>query len=275
LSTNLGLLVHGNVEILAFSQFPKFEVSLRSWVPDWKGDIDVGRVPGAIKDNNFYHTGCNRGSSVTVTSDPNMITLRATLVDTVKRAWTPFRVQPESDGTFDYLHLDAFLTAVKDFCKDSDSTGGRESFRSPKQRAEAIWRIPIRDLKIMRGLGHCRAPESMIQGYNTLQEDLSLCKDPRYVYAMSKRLGLPSVYSATEFEDFESFDETTERRNKNRHGMIDYLASMDYSKGRCPFITQTGYVGLGPANIYVGDKVYVVLGSAVPYVLRQTANEKH
>lgn len=35
------------------------------------------------------------------------------------------------------------------------------------------------------------------------------------------------------------------------------------------FVTETGYVGVGPENVQVGDEVWVLLGAKVPFVLRE------
>ena len=36
------------------------------------------------------------------------------------------------------------------------------------------------------------------------------------------------------------------------------------------FLTRNGYLGLGPNVMQIGDEVYVITGSEVPFVLRKT-----
>ncbi|KAJ8104531.1 hypothetical protein ONZ43_g7804 [Nemania bipapillata] len=41
--------------------------------------------------------------------------------------------------------------------------------------------------------------------------------------------------------------------------------------GRRPFCSQNGYVGLGPADLAVGDTVAIPYGSAVPFAFRRSS----
>ena len=48
---------------------------------------------------------------------------------------------------------------------------------------------------------------------------------------------------------------------------IDYL--LDYTiPGRRFFITRKGYMGIGPAEMEVGNHVYIFMGGTMPFVLR-------
>ncbi|KAF2811546.1 uncharacterized protein BDZ99DRAFT_277151 [Mytilinidion resinicola] len=48
----------------------------------------------------------------------------------------------------------------------------------------------------------------------------------------------------------------------------NYMGILAHNAGRRPFITENGYVGVGPNGLKEGDEAVVVLGAAVPYVLR-------
>jgi hypothetical protein len=48
-----------------------------------------------------------------------------------------------------------------------------------------------------------------------------------------------------------------------------YRATMVAMHGRRSFVTQQGYLGIGPETTAVGDEVYVINGSRVPFVLRR------
>ena len=47
------------------------------------------------------------------------------------------------------------------------------------------------------------------------------------------------------------------------------LFDLQYCRGRRLFLTRLGYLGLGPANLKIGDLVTVLPGGKVPYILRQ------
>jgi hypothetical protein len=42
---------------------------------------------------------------------------------------------------------------------------------------------------------------------------------------------------------------------------------------RAFFVTEKGYIGLGPSNMEEGDLVYVLSGGQVPFILRPTTLE--
>ena len=57
-----------------------------------------------------------------------------------------------------------------------------------------------------------------------------------------------------------------------------YRAAVDYTivsatRGRRFFITDTGYMALGPPDNRVGDDVYVLIGGCTPFILLQTAEK--
>lgn len=54
----------------------------------------------------------------------------------------------------------------------------------------------------------------------------------------------------------------------NRQRSIDVARKVCY--GRRKFVTENGYIGIGPASIREGDLVCVLFGGCVPYILRPT-----
>ena len=56
----------------------------------------------------------------------------------------------------------------------------------------------------------------------------------------------------------------------------DFLASVESSlQFRTLFVTQTGYIGLGPLTMQPGDLVCVLLGCSIPMVIRSEAPNRH
>jgi len=47
-----------------------------------------------------------------------------------------------------------------------------------------------------------------------------------------------------------------------------YLAQLYLNFGRRPFLSENGYVGVGPAQMQTGDIAVVILGADLPYILR-------
>lgn len=51
-------------------------------------------------------------------------------------------------------------------------------------------------------------------------------------------------------------------------GTWSYMGMMGDMQNRRPFLSQRGYVGLGPANMQPGGIIYVLLGATIPYILK-------
>jgi hypothetical protein len=63
-------------------------------------------------------------------------------------------------------------------------------------------------------------------------------------------------------------EELTRLKNQFHYAVLAASASRKF------FTTDNGYIGIGPADVLVGDEVYVILGSRVPLILRQSRASK-
>lgn len=61
-----------------------------------------------------------------------------------------------------------------------------------------------------------------------------------------------------------------------QNGVPQYFHKMTerYCSRRCFFLTEKGYMGLGPRGTRIGDHVVVLTGSRVPYILHETLNAR-
>ncbi len=58
--------------------------------------------------------------------------------------------------------------------------------------------------------------------------------------------------------------------SSDKHKVNTYHAAVvQAARSRRFFLTHTGYLGLGPADMSSGDQVYLISGSKVPFVLRE------
>jgi hypothetical protein len=65
----------------------------------------------------------------------------------------------------------------------------------------------------------------------------------------------------------------TKAKNKKRRDCKRFQNAIDYaSEKRVLFCTDTGYMGLGPDSIRVGDEACILEGGKVPYILREADN---
>jgi hypothetical protein len=58
--------------------------------------------------------------------------------------------------------------------------------------------------------------------------------------------------------------------------VLQYLEEMDsQARHRKPFVTEKGYLGLGPVHLQPGDSVAIFGGAAVPFILRERGEKKY
>lgn len=107
---------------------------------------------------------------------------------------------------------------------------------------QAVWRTPIADLEPVKDEGWVRARNSFEKAYDFWNE----------------------------LENF-----TQKERILNDEFLIKYLSMLRvFSGGRKYFVTERGYLGLGPQNTKRGDLVAVIFGLQVPFVLRHRGDGK-
>jgi hypothetical protein len=124
---------------------------------------------------------------------------------------------------------------------------------------DAFWRTLCGDCEHIRSeafTGLRRAESTLQYGYD------------RWRTADTKRRRMTSIVGGYWQESgaaeggFTKGDVQTERKNAF-HYALEYAAS-----GRRLFVTEMGYLGLGPPDMVPGDCVYIVAGSRVPFLLR-------
>jgi hypothetical protein len=148
------------------------------------------------------------------------------------------------------------LSTIHDFCKESAALGHDLYDVSTLQREGAVWRVPIGDLCPRRGepttserthfCGH-----SMAQLY------------ARYVQ-LTRYLANPEAEQGT----------TVELQHAKERSCTAYMLAMARMHDMRPFLTEVGYIGMGPGLMEVGDAVVIFAGADIPHVLRRTS-DKH
>ncbi|KAK4545542.1 hypothetical protein LTR36_002892 [Oleoguttula mirabilis] len=113
----------------------------------------------------------------------------------------------------------------------------------PCERAHAVWRTAVADQDIRRHNLKPRLPASTVAK-------------------------LDKLLSATELT-------LVDGQMLANNGLGDYAESLhSIGQGRQPFLTSLGHLAVGPEEARKGDVVAVVLGAAVPYVLRRIEGER-
>lgn len=63
------------------------------------------------------------------------------------------------------------------------------------------------------------------------------------------------------------------RENKRSEDWSDVFRTLKYIYNRRVYITQMGYIGVGPTDTGVGDSVVVLFGGDVPFILHPKGGE--
>lgn len=247
---------------LIYLQLCKYDPhsALPSWVPDLRQDISVSPNDLGFTNKPFCAgfmpkwTGFPRA----LQSNPRVLAVEACRISCVKEMGDVL------DRTEDYpipslqichrfmVQIDAFLrqAAALDICPYGPSSKDIEEFE-PDWFEPAQYRIPVADKETSEGVTRatkqskvrCESLLAVIHAY----------------YTAMRAMEDGSTTAAAIFSN-------VLQSNYDKFG--SYMATLAFNAGRRPFITENGYVGVGPGCLEKGDEVVLFLGGSVPYVLR-------
>ncbi len=266
--TARAIIAGGTLDLLAYSQFPKSDPQMPSWVPDWEMQFQSYPLVGEDKkyDNqchnhwrNHIHTpfGGNpwetafrasgirnfkpsadfvfANASISPWDSPPLV-LRGVRIDKIssfKNPWA-FDIAGSYPGNFDLIP--SYLNDIDSLIEESNAKG-TNIYKNPSDRETAYYRIPIADLE-QNSNGFCyQATESSRTRYDFIKKDLEVGNIFGSEVSMEK---------------------------------INYWNVMETLHYRRPFITENGYVGLRPEHLDKDDVVVVFLGARFPYILRKS-----
>ncbi|KAN0116711.1 Heterokaryon incompatibility protein (HET) domain containing protein [Hyaloscypha variabilis] len=222
---------------------------LPTWVPNWASadlpwrtlapKFDLGPDP-------WYCAGTRAQASLKLTSVSKHLVLRGVMVDTIK---TVGRVasrerQPNEIDTEGVMSRD--LNVVASAASDLEYFLNINEPPKGKPTRDSIWRVLCCDLDLTTNVD--RAPPAL---GSLLQPTLSIAKNWSNILAGR---------TPTSFE----------LSSKESNHFIMRTAPM--CLGRRPMITDSVWMGMVPNQAEVGDVVFLPLGSAVPFVLREEVN---
>ena len=258
----------GYLDLLALCQSEKHP-SLPSWAPVWH-DIITAPNPwfkvGKIVSNHLF------------SSASSVATQASFLLSQSEQSFTPYmRITGiflngilKSKSTFLRSYVNTFrdrefvfgklFREIEYLCEQS----GRLGFQiyTDKRLREALWRIPIRDYELKTNEQHNVQRATQIS-FNRYTECLPLLK------AVENYVDEGSNAS----RDLSSHPIMTARETYSPDSLL-YLLLMGLGRPTKPFITRTGYIGLGPADLQVDDVICIFFGSNFPHVLRKRKNDQ-
>jgi Heterokaryon incompatibility protein (HET) len=237
------LLQHGHTDILLFSQFPKMLNGLPTWVPDWTTTIQEP-CGECVVDARFSASGQTSICSVLIRSSDadDLIALNGARVGTITQVGAPWLPTIEN-YKHNWPQSVTFITEIESFCNQSDRLAqpAQPIYKTPKQREEAVWRIPCGDMDRLSGFRRSRAQATspdVFEGFKLLKAG--------FMSNEAKDSVDPRLYS--------------------------YMTSMGDMFKRRPFLSAQGYVGLAPSLAEVGDVIVIIYGAIVPFIIRDLGN---
>ena len=239
----------GRLELLSYSQYPKNDNDLPSWVPDWRPTLRPSYY--TIRENaepHLYSASGTTEPTILSTTDPRILGLEGYLVDTIELIGSTWW-----DEGWDHSRYLAFLSQVILLTKLSAAKPDTV-YDTPVQLAEAAWRVPIADL-FEEEAGTQRVTPEAVTSYEAC---LELCE----------------MFEGWKLVKSDAWEVFEEKLGERRETANRYRASMATVNAMRPFLTPRGYLGLGATLSRVGDLIVIFKGSRIPYVIRPLGEDR-
>ncbi|OCL07227.1 HET-domain-containing protein [Glonium stellatum] len=216
----------------------KYEDDLPSWVPDWTCPI---LSPINYPRSNSYYSPSGtlekRSAGLSISQPDHILRLNGIWVDTIKSTNSNF---PQTISLIDRKLPVVFRKWIEDTRLILPAESG--VYQTAAEIEEALWRTPIMDAA---SAGRLRAGEEEERAYRVLVGAQETPKDFN-----GDPLGWRIEHSSR------------------------YRLSLGIQARRI-FVSRTGYIGLGHANVRAGDHIFIFLGAPTPFVLRRGENGQH
>ena len=253
--------------------------NIPSWVPDW-GGAKRHITPYEFRelDKPFSADATMVAfQSGQIPGDPGVLECHGCIVDSVSSfsgfltddttkallALAEMLSNKETRVEFDVLiRFHVHLSQIKQLCQRSTLLNPSLYGSSDTWLKEALWRIPVNDQEMIDAhfMRYQRATSESERRYDGLLNTIEAWKsigvklggpDPRSLPAFLQTNVLPII------------------QKESRHYAL-YRQAIMRTVSRRPYLTQTGYVGLGHEGMRVGDFVCILHGATVPFLLRRT-----
>ncbi|CZR52815.1 uncharacterized protein PAC_02692 [Phialocephala subalpina] len=247
------IISRGDIEFLSFAQYTGGKAKEGpSWVPDWERTIfrPSGQLPW---DSSFRAYGSKAfcPSPENISLLPNQVRLSGFVIDRVQNLaptpWTP----GEKGVTKAHVEVTIYLSEIASLCDLSDaklssSSPRQDPYPNPDDRKTAYYRLPVADQEEY-GIGFIRrATSDLYPSYQAVVEEL-------------RQRG--HVVQTPEGSEAEFKKGTLVHSGR-------YYNVLGWQRNRHAFMSEKGFMGLGPVGIREGDLIVVFRGGKFVYVLR-------
>lgn len=242
---------------LAIARHLERNNALPSWVPDWR--MEIKRSFAWLRDADaapLFRASANQPPKFYPENDGRVLALEGYLVDSIEEVAGPWA--GGSKGThpeFPYEGYINYLSQVRQLCLLSKAKGA-DVYPDATRRDEAVWRVPVGD-----------TDQDVL--YNTQRATLS-CK-LRYDHCVAElelQMQVNGLSSLAEYERRAQVIESMGGTGAVGNNGSMYRIRMNEMKGKRPFLSKIGYVGMGPSYMSTGDVIVVLNGASVPFIVR-------
>lgn len=221
------LLNQGHISIFSYCHFPR-DKSMPSWVPDWRTMTFAPIAYDPWQEFTFMASGNTHKQPNITFTDPNLLNLSGTIVDTIKEfgsLWNPNWL-----GSLDPQASLKYIYEIRSFCAQSPRIDIEEEETQTARIAISDWG---------------RASELDV---DTDVITVDSCRRLRNSFAAPNMpVGEGPIYDKDTW----------------------YRRAMQLFRPSRPFISSSGFVGIGPCDVEISDVICTFLGGSVPYILRQ------
>jgi hypothetical protein len=244
---NLELL--GNGGISSTRQNSK----LPSWVPDWSHNNGGRLVISAVARRRGMSVSGDTQPILSISTDKKVLTVRGAIIDTISLLDTTILIGDEG------ANLDHATTAggarislreKASFERYLAFAEAASEFPKGHSREESLWRTLCCDMTTQ--IPARRVPAEYAAGWRNIR-------------------GQQQAINADGALDWDALDLPDLRQNINNFVALSNAIGVN-SAGRNLCITTGGYLGYVSNDSQIGDKICILFGSAVPYILREDNN---
>ena len=251
------------------------------WVPDWQQSLR--RPPSRPFDlDRPFTAGGEANTAWFELDDPNILSVKGTIVSEVVEVGTVAVIAGLMSPVSMVKGCLKLILEIQDFWrKATHSRDLRLIWKTGSVAEAAIARIAVGDIEPQAGnnggFGCKRAGESAIQQFRRSIKVYSAAAAGERIVGTSReghltlgaRMLKPLNIAPEQAADayFAATAMITGKMN-NIEDWITYAVCLQKNHGRRPFLCRDGRIGVGPGDTAIGDKVVVLSGCGVPFILR-------
>ena len=267
------LISAGHLDLLAFCHTER-RSCLPSWTPIWHEMIESPNAwftsghQNSILGNSLFNAASTIKIDVSFTiSQSQSLPLRSMHINgifvdevmDVKSTYLRSRVISLRDREIIYGRL---FREIESLCGQSEKLGLQTY--TPENLHEASWRIPIWDHE------GCFYGEDEDEMHRATDRSLTRFNECLPLFKAVEE----HMISGPKANENEMQHPLVTLASKLSVDANSYLLSMEGGRPMKPFITKTGYIGLGPASMQSNDMVCIFHGARVPHILRRRENDQ-